>query len=147
MVFEVTTRAIRSEEDRAQLIKFIESRELPFTASVVKGAPRSIEQNKTQRMWVKELEEQGDQSAEEYRAYCKLHFGVPILRHENELFRASYDKVIRPLSYELKLLAMAEPLDFPITRLMTVKQKVQYLDAIWVHFTGLGFVLTEPNRG
>ena len=37
-------RAIRNESDRAQLIKRIESTTYPFTVSITKGAPRSIEQ-------------------------------------------------------------------------------------------------------
>ena len=41
---------------------------------------------------------------------------------------------------------MAEPFDFPVTRLMTVKQHKRYLDAIYVHYTGLGFGLTDPEN-
>ena len=143
----MTTRAIRSEYDRAQAIKLVEGRDLPFTLSLAKGAPRSIEQNQTQRMWMLEAEQQGDQTAEEYRAYCKLHFGVPILKAENEDFRAGYCRVIQPLDYGLKLLAMAEPLSFPVTSLMTTKQKTKYLDKIREHFEGLGFQLTIPHQG
>ena len=83
--------------------------------SMTKGAPRSIEQNKLQRMWMNELEEQGDMRAEEYRGYCKLHFGIPILRAENEVFCEKYDRLIRPLDYEVKIEYMMAPFDFPVT--------------------------------
>lgn len=143
----MATVPIRTEYDRRQAMRLIEHRELPCTLSVVKGAPRSIEQNKLQRKWLSEAEEQGDQTAEEYRAYCKLHFGVPILRNGNEAFRLQYDATVKPLSYEQKLEIMKEPIDFPVTRLMTTKQKAQYLDEIYQFLRGRGFVLTEPKRG
>lgn len=106
---------------------------------------RSIEQNKTQRLWCKEASQQGDQTAEEYRAFCKLHFGVPILRRDDEDFREVYDRLIRPRDYAEKLELMMEPIDFQVTRLMTTKQKAEYLTAMYQHFTGLGFRLTEPG--
>ncbi|MCE8034596.1 hypothetical protein EKK97_13925 [Billgrantia tianxiuensis] len=106
---------------------------------------RSQEQNKLQRKWCKEAAAQGDMTAEEYRGYCKLHFGVPILRRDSEAFREVYDRLIRPRDYAEKLELMMEPLDFQVTRLMTTAQKGEYLDAMWTHFTGLGFRLTDPN--
>lgn len=141
------SEAIRTEDDRDRVIKLIKARDLPCTVNITKGAPRSIEQNKTQRMWMLELEEHGDQTAEEYRGYCKLHFGIPILRAENDEFCAVYDRLIRPLDYEVKLEYMKAPLDFPVTRLMTTKQKSRYLDNIYEFYISNGFVLTVPNRG
>lgn len=106
---------------------------------------RSWEQNKLQRKWCAEAAAQGDMTAEEYRGYCKLHFGVPILRRDSEDFREVYDRLIRPKDYEEKLLLMQEPFDLQVTRLMTAAQKREYLDLCWQHFTGLGFRLTDPN--
>jgi hypothetical protein len=108
---------------------------------------RSYEQNKLQRMWVKELSEQGDMTPEQYRGLCKLTFGVPILRLENDEFREQYDRTIKPLPYEVKLDIMMEPMDFPVTRLMSVKQKSDYLDQIFRHWSQEGFHLTRPERG
>lgn len=141
----MTTWAVRSEQDREQAIRAVKGREMPCTVQITKGAPRSIEQNRTQRMWLREAEEQGDCTAEQYRGMCKLHFGVPILRNENEIFKLQYDKIIRPHTYEDKLEMMMVPLDFPITRLMTTKQKSKYLDRIYEHFTGIGLQLTLPE--
>lgn len=106
---------------------------------------RSIEQNKLQRKWCAEAAAQGDMTAEEYRGYCKLHFGVPILRRDSDAFCEAYDRLIRPKDYEEKLLLMQEPFDLQVTRLMNTKQKTEYLDRVWQHFTGLGFRLTDPN--
>lgn len=143
----MTAYAIRTEYDRQQALKNVSARELPFTLNINKGAPRSIEQNRLQRLWMVEAEEQGDMTAEEYRGFCKLHFGVPILRAENEEFKKIYDEVIRPLDYEKKLSFMRVPIDLPVTSQMTTKQKTKYLDLVYNHFLELGFVLTEPRRG
>lgn len=109
------------------------------------GDERSDRQNRLQQLWHAEAAQQlGDETAEAKRAYCKLHFGVPILRND-EAFRARYDRVIKPMDYQTKLALMAEPFDFPVTRLMTVKQKKQFLDAVWDHYTGLGVRLSHPD--
>lgn len=141
----MTTWAVRSEEDRKRAIKAIEGRDMPCTVQITKGAPRSIEQNKLQRKWLLEAQEDGDQTAEEYRGYCKLHFGVPILRAESDIFMEAYDRIIKPHTYEEKLEMMMLPLDFPVTRLMSTNQKKRYLDKVYIYFTGLGYALTEPK--
>jgi len=69
----VTTIAVRTEQDRKQALKMVQGSEMPYTLTKIKGAPRSIEQNKLQRLWMRELEEQGDMRAEEYRAYSKAY--------------------------------------------------------------------------
>ncbi|TWV81527.1 hypothetical protein [Moraxella sp. VT-16-12] len=141
-------RFIKTDQDKAQLIAFIQNQSKPITVTIEQGiiGKRSLDQNKLQRLWINELAEQGDMTAEEYRAFCKLHFGVPILRSENERFCQLYDKKVKWRSYADKLEFMAEPFDFPVTRLMTTKQHKQYLDAIYVHYTGLGFRLTDPEN-
>ncbi len=142
----MTTRVIDSEYDRDMLVKFITGHTLPFTIEVVKGRRRSVEQNRLQRLWLNEISEQlGDQTQEEVRGYCKLTIGVPILRAENETFRIKYDAVVRPLPYPMKLAIMMEPLDMPITRIMTTNQKTRYLDGVYRHFAEQGLRLTEPE--
>lgn len=127
-------------------IKRIEGAELPCSITIIKGAPRSIDQNRLQHMWMRELESQGDMTASEYRAYCKLHFGVPLLRQGNEAFKLQYDAVVRPLPYEQKIEIMKEPIDFPCSRLMSVRQHAKFLDIIYEYWTAKGFQLTEPEN-
>ncbi len=142
----MTTRTIANKKDATDVCNLIMGRDLPITVNVTKGKQRSTEQNRLQRLWVNEAAEQlQDETAEQKRGYCKLHFAVPIMRNEDEEFKEVYDKVIRPLSYEHKLLAMMIPLDLPVTRLMKTGQKKRYLDDIWQHFTDLGVKLTEPR--
>jgi hypothetical protein len=144
--FLVAERLIEDEHGRKTLLRFIEAQELPFSVNLSQGKRRSLEQNKLQRMWMSEIAEQlGDRTPEDVRGECKLTFGVPILRAENEKFRAEYDRLIRPMPYESKVALMKEPIDFPVTRLMTSKQKAQYLDAIVQHYSGIGVALTVPE--
>lgn len=145
----MTTRVASTEADRQGLMRLLQGRELPFTVEIVKGKRRSVEQNRMQRRLLSEIAEQTGQTTEEVRALCKLTIGVPILRAENELFCLKYDEIIRPLPYETKLAMMAEPFDFPITRLMTTAQKTRYLDEIQRHFGGQGVVFqdSDPTEG
>lgn len=142
----MTTRILDTEEDRERALKWLGAHKLPCTVSIRKGRDRTVEQNRLQRLWLREAAEQlGDDTIEGYRAYCKLHFGVPILRAEVDEFCAVYDRLIRPLTYEDKLALMAVPLDLPVTRIMTTRQKAQYLDQVYQHFTERGVLLTEPK--
>lgn len=142
----MTTRVITSEHERHDLVKLIGSRPLPFTAEVVKGKRRSTDQNKLQRRLIKEISEQLDQAPEEVRAFCKLTIGVPILRAENELFAEKYDRIIRPLPYETKLEVMAEPLDFPVTRLMNTAQKTRFIEEMYRVFAAQGVIFAEERE-
>lgn len=142
----MTSRIITTEHDREMLFSFLKDYSLPFTVTIIKGRKRSVEQNALQRKWIGEIAEQlGDQRPEEIRAYNKLIIGVPILREENDDFREKYDKIIKPLPYEHKMNMMAEPLDFPVTRLMTMKQKSRYLDEVVRHWSEKGILLTIPE--
>lgn len=139
-------RPVRNDMDAASLIALIQHRAKPFTATLRDGLPRTDNQNHLQRLWCEEVSEQlGDRTAEEVRGETKLRCGVPILRRDDDAFCAKYDRLIKPHSYEEKLEMMMEPIDFPITRLLTTKQKTEYLDAMFRHWTKQGVVLTMPE--
>ncbi|MEP0149965.1 hypothetical protein [Roseibium sp.] len=142
----MVTRVIAREEDRLSLLSLIRDRPLPFTVEIVKGKRRSVEQNRLQRRLLNEIAEQRDQTAEEVRAYCKLTIGVPILRADNELFAEKYDRLIKHLPYEQKLEFMAEPFDFPVSRIMTVAQKRQFLEQVMQFFAEQGVVFSQDER-
>lgn len=140
---------LHSDEDKNKLLKFLEQIELEYPIDVViKKATksRSLAQNRTQWQWFKDAASQGDQKAWEYRGYCKLHFGVPILRRDSLEYREKYDRIIRPMSYEQKLELMVEPFDFPVTSAMNVAQHGEFLDSVKQHFESVGFKLTDPQR-
>lgn len=142
----MVTRVISNEADLTLLVQYLRARKRPYTVDIVAGKHRTNEQNHLQRLWLNEAAEQlGDHTAEELRGICKLQFGVPILRAENTEFREKYDQHVKPLPYEQKLAFMMEPLDFPVTRLMSTGQKTRYLEAIQKHFLEQGVALTEPK--
>ncbi len=139
-------RFIETEADRKMLLKFIEQQKLPCTVTITKGGKRTLKQNRLQRLWMTEIAEQmADQTPEEVRGFCKLTIGVPILRAENDAFRERYDAIVRPLPYEQKLALMMEPIDLPITRIMSTKQFTAYLDGVHRWFSEKGIALTDPG--
>lgn len=139
-------RIVVTSAERDALIKYVTNCQLPITVTIKAGKHRTLAQNSLQRRWMQEIAEHMDgHTPEQIRGYCKLHLAVPILREENHEFRERYDAIIKPLPYEHKVAAMMEPLDMPVTRLFTTKQKTRYLDAIVAHFAERGIVLSMPE--
>lgn len=110
------------------------------------GKDRSLDQN---RMCFELYQRIGralyGNDSDHARAECKLTIGVPILREEDEKFRESYDKIIRPVAYQDKLDLMAW---FPVTRLMTVKQCQRYIDSVFNQYTikGVDFGVLQHEQ-
>lgn len=107
------------------------------------GKARSLDQNGISHVWYEQLaRELREDDALGYKCYCKLHHGIPILRAEDEEFRAFYDIAIKVLSYEKKLQAMKYT---PVTSIMTKKQLSAYLDAVQGDFLAKGVRLEYPE--
>jgi hypothetical protein len=87
---------------------------------------RSQEQNALSHVWYQQLAAKlREYTADGYKAECKLRLGIPILRGEDEEFRAKYDATIKHLDYEQKITVMEW---FPVTSLMNTSQLSQYLE-------------------
>lgn len=103
------------------------------------GVDRSLPQNALTHAWygqiARELRED-DESG--WKCFCKLHFGVPLLRAEDEEFRTFYDASIKALDYEQKLVAMKY---VPVTSIMTRDQLSKYADEMQKHFASRGVLL------
>jgi hypothetical protein len=141
----MTTKVIRDPIHVEALANLLRGRKLPITVTWTQGAPRSTAQNRLAQRWFTDIATQlGDQTHEDVRADCKLRFGVPILRAENEAFRISYDRVIKDLPYENKLDAI-KAFDLPVTRLMTAKQMTAFMDEMQRNWTAQGVRLTDPE--
>lgn len=96
--------------------------------AVKTGKDRSLDQNSLAHVWYEQVSrELREETPLGVKCFCKLHYGVPILRAENEDFRIQYDTVLKPLSYDKKLLAMNF---LPVTSLMSKDQLSQYLAAM-----------------
>ncbi|MDH2013464.1 hypothetical protein N5J66_05705 [Pseudomonas juntendi] len=85
---------------------------------------------------------------EDVRRYCKLHFGVPIMRASCDEFRTGWAESFIHLPYEVKLrlmgpCAMFGPDGFPVTRLFDRTQGCQYTDRIVNEFAPQGVVFSD----
>lgn len=137
-------RILRTTEDFDDWVKLLVTLKLPLTVTWVKGADRSHEQNSLAWMWASEVAEQfGDREAADQHAEWKLTIGIPILRGDDPAFRATYDATVRHLSYDDKIKVMRD-LDFPVTRLMKVRQMCRFLDQVERQCLEMGLKLTQP---
>ena len=142
-----TKHLINTVPDLLKLFGWLKVQSLPMTVAVKDGADRSMSQNALAHKWFKEVADwMGDRDASSVRAHCKLYHGVKMLVTEDEEFRAKWNAMIKDrFSLEEKLDLMVEPFDFPVTRLMSVKQMTRWLDAIYAEFTAQGVPLSLPD--
>jgi len=138
----MATRTVKNADELALLKVYLDQRKRPFTVDVTDGRDRSAEQNRLSHKWYKEVSEQTGEAADDVRARCKLEIGVPILR-EDETFRKTYDRLIRPLDYADKL-DLIRATDMPVTRLMNVEQMSRYMDEVFRRHAEFGIELTVP---
>ena len=97
---------------------------------VRESAPSRLDAMKAlQHHWYNELSTQTGKSAKYMNAYCKLVFGVPIAR-ENEEFRKIYDRVEHHLSQGEKIYLLGPPTSLKITGNFNTQQMHRYLNAI-----------------
>ena len=141
----MTTMTVNSETSLQSAIGMLReqySRYKFLRISTKTGQDRSLNQNAITHAWYEQLaRELREDDALGWKAFSKLHFGVPILRAEDDEFREAYDSVIKPLSYEKKLLAMKM---LPVTSEMTKKQISAYAEAMQAHFIQQGVRLEFP---
>lgn len=106
---------------------------------------RSLEQNAIMYAWYSEIAQALDSdNAEGWKCYCKLHFGVPIMRRDDAKFRQVYDEAIKGLSYEKKLQIMRI---LPVTSLMNTAQLSEYLEHMQAYFMDKNVMLDFPKEG
>jgi len=108
--------------------------------SIRSGQDRSLPQNSVIHCWYEQVaNELREDSPLGVKRFCKLHFGVPILRAEDAEFREMYDSAIKAtLNYEQKLKAM----DFiDVTSIMSTKQLTAYMDEMRDHYDKHGVKL------
>lgn len=139
----MVTRTVKNDGDLTLLLTYLKGRKRPFTVDITEGRDRSAEQNRLAWKWYVEISDQTGEDREDVRARCKLEVGVPILRDAQEKFRATYDRLIRPLSYPEKL-ALVRDTELPVTSLMNVEQMSRYLDIVFRRHAEIGVVLTIP---
>lgn len=113
------------------------------------GKDRTLDQN---ALWfamyqrIAQMTQIGD--VEDARRYCKLHFGVPIMRKASEDFRHGWSVSFLMLTYETKLelmgpCALFGPDGFPVTRLFDRAQGIAYTEKIAEEFSAKGVVFDD----
>lgn len=140
----MTQRIVKNADDLKLLTVYLEQRKRPFTVDVADGRDRSSEQNRLSQKWYSEIAEQTGEARDDVRARCKLEIGVPIMREASDKFRATYDRLIRPLDYADKL-ALIRDTDMPVTRLMNVGQMTEFMDSVFQRHAEFGIALTVPE--
>jgi len=139
---------IRDAKDIRWLVDFltVEIKNKPQQVTVCE-LKRTTDQNSlTHKYYAEIAASREDMTINQVRAECKLIFGVPILRASNEKFRETYDRVLKPLPYEVKV-EFIERTELPVTSLMSVKEMSQYIDVLLKHFRARGVYLTLPEEG
>lgn len=109
---------------------------------------RSIELNALSHAWYNQVSRQThEDTPARIKGFCKLYFGVPILRAEEPDFCEAYDRIIKPNpDYEWKVDFMSQPDWFPVTSLMNVEQFLNYLNDVQAHYAMAGVQLNFPNE-
>lgn len=113
------------------------------------GKDRTLDQN---ALWfalyqrIAAMSEIGD--VEDARRYCKLHFGVPIMRQGSAEFRDGWNRVFLTLPYEEKLALMGDcplfgPDGFPVTRLFNRAQGIEYTNRVVDEFRPKGVAFDD----
>lgn len=114
-------------------------------AVVVRGNDRTLAQNDLSHVWYAQIAKaKGDETPLDIKCFCKLNFGVPILRAEDEDYRHVYDAAIKnTMDYEQKVLLMKH---WPVTSEMNTKQLSNYLDCIQLYYQqNLGIIVRFPE--
>lgn len=114
-----------------------------LTVNVMHGKKRSLDQNAISHAWYQQVSnELREDTPLGVKCFCKLHFGIPILRAESDDFREKYDRAMKPMNYPDKLTLMEW---FPVTSLMTTPQLSQYLEKVQDHYMRQGVHLEFPE--
>jgi hypothetical protein len=143
MPSEIIVNSDESLESAIDLLRYLYGRHRYFSFTPKFGRARSLTQNAISHVWYEQVAQViGDDDARGVKRFCKLHFGVPILRAEDADFREAYDAAIKGLTYEQKLIAMDI---LPVTSIMTTRQLSQYMGEVQEHYDKQGIKLEFPK--
>lgn len=127
---EVTGKIQRAFEDKKYLSVKIDYQK------------RSIISNALQFHWYRELEQQGDMTAREYRNHCKYYHGCALRAARDDYFADKMREIFLKYTVEERLKMM----DFiDVTCTFDRPTMYEYLSSIKNEFTEQGFVLTSSE--
>ena len=112
-------------------VKLLNGRQAIESQISVKG--RTLSQNSLWAVWYNQISKTLQEDTPlGVKNFCKLHFGVPILRAENIEFREVYDRCIKPIEYEEKLKFMRF---MSVTSLFNKFQGMRYQEDVQKHYS------------
>ena len=129
---EPKTRYMRNDAERAVVMQVISKLELsadqPYAVTIkIADESRSDKQNRLAFSWYQIMGAMTGHGKEHERAYCKLTYGIPILRRDDAEFNQFYNQALMHLTYEQQLKAMEY---LSVTSLMGVRQFAEYLTTV-----------------
>ena len=134
------TWTVKNEESLNFLIDALKEQKRPFVVELL-PAHRTIPQNRLFYLMYDIIAKQlygGDSDLA--RNECKLTIGVPILRRDSEKFHETYDRLIKPASYEDKL-AMMEYIS--VSSLFDKAQGTEYIKNMFDTYSQKGVGWSE----
>lgn len=138
------TRFIREPQHVDALADLLRARKLPLTVSWAQGAPRTTAQNNLAFRWYQDAARQlGDCDHGDTRAISKVQFAAPILCRDNEVFRASWERLRSRFAHE-EIVEFVKATELPMTSIMGLKQMIEFMDGIEKYWRGAGVMLTDP---
>ena len=139
--------SLSNETMRANFDSYVSQMVLAGKKPVVEfiSEKRSLDQNGMIQALYRQIAAQvDDESVIDVTRRCKLNYGVPLLRANDEQFRAMYDKAIRKnLTYEEKIDAMDI---LPVTSRMDTPTATEYIDTVIREHSSRGLCLTHPSE-
>jgi len=140
--------AIKTEPDRAKELTRMAKRKLPFE-SIIRALKndRSAQLNAMLYSWYHAAARAtGEDTPAGIRGFCKLHFGVPIMRAQDPQFNLDYTNAVIGLPYESKIKLMSVDGWFPVSSLMKTGPFIEYLKDIQSHYAEQGVQLLFPDE-
>jgi len=142
----MATRILRTPSDLEGWKRFLDGFQLPCTVSVIKGAERSGQQNRTVHKWFSQIGDEFGEPAHTVKARCKYRFGLPIMIRDNprwvEKWSPLYSPILSDGTAEQKALAFEA---VPMTSEFTTKQMAEFMTAIQTEYLPKGVALIDPE--
>ena len=133
------TWTVKNDESLNFLIDALKQQKRPFVVELL-PAHRTIPQNRLFYLMYDIIGKLYGGDSEHARNECKLTIGVPILRRDSEKFHETYDRLIKPASYEDKL-AMMEYIS--VSSLFDKAQGAEYIKNMFDTYSQKGVGWSE----
>ena len=142
------TYNLASEQGETYFLAQVGARRLAGKSATVQFVPekRSLPQNSyIWKLYGQIATQAEDLTVVDVMRYCKLHYGIPLLRANNPEFQAFYDANLKGLSYEAKIMLM-DYMDVTSRKEFTKEMGSEFLDTIIREYSKQGYSLIHPGE-